>query len=295
MMIGDDSGATTARDLFDRHRRAVRRPRGGDGTGFIDTQMAALLIERVDDVTRQFDQALVIGARNAPLVDALRERCRSVTICEASAALAARSGAIFCDEDALSVDPESFDLVIWPGGLESVNALPDALLRCRFALRPDGLLIGAAVGDGSFPALRALMTAADAPRAIARLHPQLSLRTIGDVLQQCGLQLIVTDVERMTLAYRDLASMVADLRAAALTNVIAGPVHPIGKAGLAKARSAFVQHMAAGAGGKRLQEQVNIMLFSGWAPDPSQPQPARRGSAQQSLADLLPPPKKTQG
>ena len=37
----------------------------------------------------------------------------------------------------------------------------------------------------------------------------------------------------------------------------------------------------------RTSEQFSLIFLTGWAPDPSQPVPAKRGSATASLADAL--------
>jgi hypothetical protein len=39
----------------------------------------------------------------------------------------------------------------------------------------------------------------------------------------------------------------------------------------------------------RTAEQFNLVFLTGWAPDPSQPLPAKRGSATASLAEALRP------
>ena len=284
----------TGTDIFDRTRRAQRRARRGTGAeaapGFFDQQMADALIERIDDVTHSFEHGLLIGARNPSLIAALRPRCTNWTIFDANPALAARYSGLSGDEDRLPVDPESYDLIVWPGGLDSVNDVPGALLRCRLALKADGLLIGCVVGDGSFATTRQAMATADAPMAIARMHPQLSLQSICDLLQKTGFAMIVTDVERLTLAYRSLDDVVADIRRAALGTVLAGPVHQISRAVRARATTAFAaQGRADAAGERRTVERVNIIHFSGWAPHPSQPQPAKRGSGTASLAQALTP------
>jgi hypothetical protein len=260
---------TPPRDIFDRRRRAMRRARRTEVPGYFDHHIAAMLLERLDDVARNFSNALIIGARNTDLITAIRLRCTRLSIVESTAEIA---------------QPESYDLILWPGGLESVNDVPGALLRCRFALKPDGLLLGCVIGDGSFPKLRSAMATADAPIATARMHPQLSLQAVGDLLHKIGLALIVTDVEQLSLSYTTLYALVRDMRDAALGNVLSGPVHPISRAGLARASAAFC-----GDGGGRSLETVRIIHFSGWAPDSTQPQPARRGSATASLAQALRP------
>ena len=61
---------------------------------------------------------------------------------------------------------------------------------------------------------------------------------------------------------------------------------PIGRAALAAAAAAFAD-LADPDG--RVSEQFNLIFLTGWAPDPSQPLPAKRGSATASLADALKP------
>src|SRR3546814_3180931 len=101
------------------------------------------------------------------------------------------------------------------GGLDSVNDVPGALVRLRALLAPDGLLLGAFVGDGSLPRQRRAVMSEDV-RPIARLHPQIDLAAIGNLLQRTGFTLPVVDVEALTVRYGDWFALVRDLRAAGL-------------------------------------------------------------------------------
>lgn len=296
---GDNArpGHTTGgADLFDRRLRAIRRARTthgaaeSEGSGYIDRLIADLLTERIDDVARQFQRALIIGARNHRLIAAVRQRCKTLMVTDCNASLAQRYGGLTGDEDRLPVEPGSYDLIIWPGGLDSINDVPGALLRARLALADDGLLLGAVVGEGSFPALRQALTAGDAPEIISRMHPQLTLQSVGNILQTVGLALIVTDVERVTLSYATIDTLISDLRDGAMTNILCAGRHPLPRAAWSRARSAFAALSTQGGDSDgRTIEQLRLICFSGWAPHPGQPQPARRGSAQASLAHVLPP------
>lgn len=266
-------------DIFDRRRRIARRAqRRGDG--YLDGLMAEQLLERLDDVQRPFRDALLIGGRNPVLAQALADRGLTVRQLEPGDA----ASALQEDEDRLAVEPASVDLIVWPGGLESINDVPGALLRCRHALRPDGLLLGCLFGDGSFPLLRRALAAADRPLAVARMHPQIDLASLGGLMSSVGLALPVVDVERLTLAYRSLDALVRDLRDAALTNLLAGAMHRLTRQQRDAARAEFAAHADAAG---RTVETARLMHFSGWAPHASQPQPARRGSATASLAAAL--------
>jgi SAM-dependent methyltransferase len=264
-------------EIFSRQRRRARRSvRRGDD--FFGATIAEGLLDRLSVVTRPISKILILGGRSEALVDALRLRPATVDVAEA-----AGGAGLTGEPDALDVEPGSYDAILWPGGLESVNDVPGALLRARFALRPDGLLLGALIGDGSFPHLRRALqngTAMARRPAAARLHPQISVQAMGDLLQRAGFALPVIDADTLSLRYRSLAGVVRDLRANALTSMLAGPVPPLGRSEWAAAEASFV------ADGPTV-ETVRIIHFFGWAPDASQPQPARRGSATASLAAAL--------
>lgn len=251
-----------AGDIFDQRRRALRFARAAGRHGYFTQQVAELLIERVADVPRRFGRALLIGDGGGPLAAKLGAKVDRLDI--------------WPPHSTINVEPESYDLLLWPLGLEGEGDVPDALLRARIALRPDGVLVGALFGDGSFAALRRAMQAADAPHIVARMHPQISLAAVGDLLHKIGLRLIVTDVERLTWAYRSLSALVADLRDAALTNMLSGAVHPIGRAQWQRAEQAFMADATHGHDGVlRGRVDARLLLFTAWAPHPDQPQEKR--------------------
>ena len=55
----------------------------------------------------------------------------------------------------------------------------------RALLAPDGLLLGAFIGDGSLPRQRRAVMS-EGVRSIARLHPQIDLSSMGNLLQRTG-------------------------------------------------------------------------------------------------------------
>ncbi|WP_332818794.1 methyltransferase domain-containing protein [Sphingopyxis sp.] len=276
------------RPLFSaaRHRaqrdRMARRPASAN---FLAPVIAETLLDRLAMVTREFPRALLIGAHDAALTGHLRAIGTELTIIEAGARLAATSGAIAVEADAVDLPFASFDLILWPGGLDSVNDVPGALLRLRALLAPDGLLLGAFVGDGSLPRLRrAVMT--DGVRSIARLHPQIDLAAMGNLLQRVGFTMPVVDVEALTVRYGDWFALVRDLRAAGLSSRLAPAPPSLTRAEVARIAAAFAAQADPDG---RIGESFRLVHFSGWAPHPDQPRPARRGSGTASLAEALKP------
>lgn len=269
--------------IFDRSARRRRRDRAAAGFAAHDFLRAAMLdgiADRLATVTRSFTDFLDLGSFDGGFVAPPGAR---VARLDAGYAFARASGGAQGEEDRLPFADGAFDAVVSAGVLDQVDDLPGALTLARRALRPDGLFLAALVGAGSFPALRAAFRVADADRPVARLHPQVDVRSAGDLLVRAGFALPVADVETLEIGYPDLFRLLDDLRGAAMSNVLAER-HPLARAGLARAAEAFAA--AAGPDG-RVRERVEILYLTGWAPDPSQPKPARRGSGTSSLAAAL--------
>ena len=279
-----------APEPFDRRLRRLRRARAArareGGADYLLRHAAEELLERLEGVRREFRRALVIGCTSAAVAERLRTLGLAVVTADAGQGLAD----VQCDEDRLPFGDAAFDLIVSVGALDSVNDLPGALALIRRTLRPDGLFLGAFAGAGSLPALRRAMHAAEEAEGLPaspRIHPQIDLRAAGDLLQRAGLTLGVADGETVTVRFRSLLQLVADLRAVGATNVLhSRSRRPFGRIGLLGALADFAAH--AEADGKT-EERFEIVYVTAWAPSPDQPQPARRGSAAASLADALKP------
>ncbi|PZU10406.1 MAG: SAM-dependent methyltransferase [Sphingomonas sp.] len=246
------------------------------------------LLDRLDLVTRPIATALDLGCADGTLTRALRERGIVVTPADAGARFAAAAGGVQCDEDRLPFPPESFDLVISAGVLDTVNDLPGALIQCRRALKPDGLFLAAFLGAGSAATLRDIVRAADAAAEGAmpqRFHPQIDVPAAGDLLVRAGFALPVTDSEVLDVRYGSPLRLMADLRGMAAGNQLAGQAPPwLGRARLGEIARLFAARAEADG---RTRERFHLLFMTGWAPGPDQPRPARRGSATASLAAAL--------
>ncbi|SEN22917.1 Methyltransferase domain-containing protein [Sphingomonas gellani] len=271
-----------APEIFDRSARRHRRDRAEPdypAHAFLRAAMLEGITERLGAVRREFTDFLDLGCFDGAFHAPPGARTAR---CDAGFAFAHRSGGVQADEDRLPFADASFDCVISAGVLDQVNDLPGALALIRRVLRPDGLFLGAFVGGGSLPTLRSALRVGDGERPAARVHPMVDVRAAGDLLMRAGFALPVADLETLDVGYGDLGRALADLRGMAATNILADR-RPLARAALAEAALAFA---AAGSGG-RTRERVDIVFLTGWAPDPSQPVPARRGSATARLSDAL--------
>ena len=243
------------------------------------------IAERLDAVTRPFHDVLDLGCFDGAFLPPPGARVARV---DPGFAFAHAAHGVQADEDRLPFADRSFDLVVSIGVLDQIDDLPGALTLIRRVLRPDGLFLGAFVGGGSLPRLRAALRQAEAERPVARLHPQVDVRSAGDLLMRAGFTLPVADIETLDVRYRDFGRLLGDLRGMGASNLLAER-RPIARTALAMAASAFAG-MADDDG--RTAEQFNLVFLTGWAPDPSQPVPAKRGSATASLAEALRTPPK---
>ena len=273
---------------FDRRLRHLRRDRSAriGRPDYLEQLVDEELAERLAMVSRSFHDVLILGA--STLAGHLRGQDMAVTTADPGFIYAMRGKGVQCDEDKLPFSDGSFDLVLAPGTLDSVNDLPGALTLIRRVLRPDGLFLAALFGAGSLPKLKQAMLTADIKvgGATPRIHPQIDVRAAGDLLMRAGFRLPVVDSHGVTIRFSSMRQLVADLRAAAATNVLAMQRRPLTRTAYAHASAAFMSQ--ADPDGK-VSERLEVIHLSAWAPSPDQPRPAARGSGRQSLAAALKP------
>jgi SAM-dependent methyltransferase len=275
--------------VFDRAAVRRHRDRAAATVGVVADVLrdaAERLLDRLDDTTVRFTRALDVGGRGvvAPL---LRTRGIDVVSCDLSPAMAAGNGgpAVAADEEFLPFAPASFDLVVANLSLHWVNDLPGALIQLRQALRPDGLLLASLPALGTLAELRRALTEAEAALtggAAPRVSPFPDLRDCAALLQRAGFALPVADVEDLTLRYADPLALLCDLRAAGEANAVHLRDRRIPPRTLFPLALALLPEQDG-----RVAATLRLAMLTGWAPSPSQPQPAARGSGRMSLAEVL--------
>lgn len=266
--------AANAPQIFDNRRRMAIRARAvarGIEQSFLLNYMADELAERLTDVSRNFENALLIGPIAVFAGKIFGERKSVVT------------HNVMLDEEMLPYSSGSFDLIVSAGTLDSVNDLPGALVQIRRVLKPDGLFLGTVFGAGSLASLKSAMLTADGEAVQPHIHPQIDLRAISDLMVRAGFALPVTDIDKLNVRYTDWRRLIGDLRDAGVSNALSGPrrfARPLQK-GLDSTWRAAAETDG------RVSEHFHFLQLSGWAPAPSQPKPAARGSGTVSLASVL--------
>jgi NADH dehydrogenase [ubiquinone] 1 alpha subcomplex assembly factor 5 len=249
-------------DIFSRNVRRRFRDRAFSSDAadrWLIQFMAQELIERVSIINRRFGRVLIIGNDGGTLRQSLAASGAMVVIADTSFTGACGTCAVQCDEDRLPFANGSFDLVLAPGGLDSVNDLPGALILIRRILQPDGLFLGAMSGAGSLSTLREVIARANsAEKVIARHHPQIDVRAAGDLLARAGFAQPVAESESLTVRYPDLFRLMADLRANAMTNALIQR-QPLRRDELQRMAALFSTR-----GIPKTEESFSFIFMTGW-------------------------------
>lgn len=255
-------------------RSAKRQARSG--VSFLYLRAAADAASRLDDINRKFSRAILIGLTDGR--DIISEHLRS------------------------DRKPEQFDHVSHPDGIEgqydlilsifelqSDDRIPDTLMKCRKHLAPDGLLLIAFLGGETLTELRQSLYAADQAifgGATARVYPMVDYSQAAMLLGRAGLALPVVDMDRVTVSYGKIDSLISDLRDLGLTNVLATrDSRPLTRKWTKKLQESYSQNFAREDG--KLNASFEIIWMTGWAPHESQQKPLKPGSAKMRLADAL--------
>lgn len=266
--------------LFDRSRLR-RRPRFTDAD-FLHVWAAREIVDRLSLVSRTFEAGFVSG----PLSDALRGAWSEAPVRWTFAAADAVMRPDVVADIALPFR-RAFPLAVSLNEMHLSDDPVSLLGELRGTLRPDGLFLGAVPCTGTLGELVDSLVHAEAALtggAAMRVAPFGDVRRWGDALAKAGYALPVADELRLTVRYADLAALLRDLSDMGTRGVLAAR-QAAPRRLFAEAEAYYRANHADPDG--RLRATFAFAFLSGWAPDPSQQKPARRGSATVRLADAL--------
>jgi len=291
----DTPHTPSAPALFDqkairlRLQRAIRQ----GPADFLLARVADDLVDRLAVLTKRFPRALDWASCGPHGAEVLATSDRIDQVVRASLVPDVMDFApwqsLIVDGGLVPFGGQTFDLVSSLLALQIVDDLPGALVQLRRVLRPDGLLVGCVLGGETLTELRQVLAAAeiDCEGGLSpRVAPFVDLRDMGGLLQRAGFALPVTDSDQVTVRYKDIFGLIADLRAMGATNpLLARQRKPMGKATLLRASELYREKFGDPDG--RIRASFEIIWFSGWVPHESQQKPLKPGSAQMRLADAL--------
>ncbi len=277
--------------IFDRERVRQNRERCSNNIqdyNFLANWCGAQLMERLDDVKRDFSNALHIGARASNITS---DKIKNLLTMDLSEALVKSSSSfsVVGDEEFLPFKNDIFDLILSTLNLHSVNDLPGCLVQIRRTLKKDGLFMAAILGGETLHELRNIMMQAEINiknGASPRIFPFADKQEIGALLQRAGFNLPVVDSDFVTVTYDNVFKLFEDLRGMGEGNAIAARSKSNAGKALFMETARLYQEQFADKDG-RIRATFEIIFMIGWAPHESQQKPLRPGSARLSLAEAL--------
>jgi SAM-dependent methyltransferase len=258
--------------LTDRAQLARQRARAArDPAWFLQEEALAEVQERLTLVNRTFTAPAVVTA---------------VPSVWSGAFPGAR---LVGDAEVLDLDPGAHDLVVDALTLHWADDPVGRIVQARHALKPDGLYLALMFGGRTLHELRASLAEAEV-RLTGGLSPRVvpmgEIRDLGALLQRAGLALPVADSVVRDVSYATPFHLMRDLRAMGEGNALAARRRAIPPRALF-AETARVYARDFGTPDGRVPATFEMVVLTGWAPDPSQPRPLRPGSAAKRLADAL--------
>lgn len=218
-------------------------------------------LDRISLMQRRFDRALLIGCPAREWFERLGQFAEKIDVHDPGSLFALAADGTQLIEDAWEPEGQAYDLVVAVGTLDTVNDLPRALIALRWALKDDGLFLGSMSGGDTVPRLRSAMRAADAisGSATPHVHPRIEASALAPLLQNAGFLNPVVDIDRVSVSYRSLHHLVADLRRMAATNIL---VQRSPKSLLRRAYGAAADDFSAAGDGERTTETFEILHFA---------------------------------
>jgi len=270
-------------------RARKRRARAGFAdAAFLHLRVANDLADRLEAIPRPFPRALALGGCGlfSQLLQSRPELAARIGhLVEADVA----GGAVVLDPECLPFGDHTFDLIVSPLTLHTVNDLPGALVQLRRALKPDGLLLAALFGGDTLRELRLSLLEAESEitgGAAMRVAPFADLQDVAGLLQRAGFALPAADRDVVTVRYGDPMRLLADLRGMGETAAFAERApRSLSLRILSRAFDVYRQRFSDADG--RVRATFEILTATGWAPHESQQKPLKPGSAKARLADAL--------
>jgi malonyl-CoA O-methyltransferase len=259
-------------DKLQARRSFERAAAAYDEVAVLQRETGLRMLQRLAYIRHQPKVILDVGAGTGEATLALSRRYKQARTIALDFALpmlqrARRRGSwlrrprcVCGDAEQLPLADRSVDLIFSNATLQWCNDLEGTFREFLRVLRPDGLLLFSTFGPDTLKELRASWAAVD---GLPHVSPFADMHDIGDTMLRVGLFNPVVDVDRMRLTYREVSSLLRDLKCLGAHNVTAGRQRGLtGKGRLRAMIQAYEAYRADG----RLPASYEVVYGHAWAP-----------------------------
>jgi len=254
-------------------RRAFERAAATyDAAAALQSEVGDRMLERLDLVRLQPARVLDLGAGTGEFSKALLKRYRKASIVSIDIALNMlrhtqnrggwlRKPACVCaDGERLPFADDSFELVFSNLMLQWCMDLEVAFTELRRVLAPGGLLMFTTFGPDTLRELRASWEVVD---GYTHVNTFIDMHDVGDALVRTYWAEPVMDSERITVTYREVRTLMQDLKHIGAHNVTAG--RPRGLTGRQRLRQVEQAYEAFRSDGV-LPASYEVVYGHAWSP-----------------------------
>jgi malonyl-CoA O-methyltransferase len=271
-------------------RRAFEKAAGTyDDAAVLQNEIGDRLMERLDYIRLQPRRVLDLGSGTGMFTSALMKRYRKADVValdiaqpmlqrvKQRAGWFRKPGCVCGDTESLPFANDSFDFIFSNLMLQWCTDLEATFIELRRVLSPGGLLMFTTFGPDTLMELRASWEAVD---GYTHVNSFIDLHDVGDSLLHTRWAEPVMDSERITVTYRELRTLMQDLKHIGAHNVTSGrPRGLTGKRHLQQLVEAYEPFREDGV----LPASYEVVYGHAWSPVNKHSAP---GSNEVPLADL---------
>lgn len=214
-----------ARAAFDRAAATY------DAAAALQNEIGDRLVERLDIIRMQPRRVLDLGAGTGRFTAELQQRYRKARVTALDIApqmlqrVRARGGwfrkpgCVCADAAALPFADDSFDCIFSNLMIQWCTDIEPLFAELRRVLAPGGFLLFTTFGPDTLMELRSSWEAVDGYTHVNRF---IDMHDVGDALLRTRWAEPVMDAERLTVTYRELRTLLQDLKQIGAHNVTAG-------------------------------------------------------------------------
>ena len=284
-----------------RFERAAASPRAYDQAAALQLEVAKRMLERLEYIKLAPEFVVDAGCGSGHALKGLAGRFPDARLIAVDASIgmlararsATRAGALpgwmrrwFADDPVVPLAAD-FDRLpfsdasigcIWSNlALHWARDPAATFAEWRRVLVTEGLVLFSTLGPDTLKELRGAWAKAGG----AHVHPFIDMHDVGDMLVHAGFADPVMDMETITLTYRDIGALFADLRATGTTNAHLARARGLtGKVAWRAMRAAYESMRRDGT----LPATFEIIYGHAWKP---QPRPGRDGVAVIRVEDIV--------
>lgn len=292
-------------NVFDRNAKLLQRERAAKDADvhlydYLKDEVGDRLSDRIFDIKRKFNKVLDLGCgRGYVSKRVFSDSVEELVLTDMSSSFLQQAETTegvkvkkeVVDEENLSFEPDSFDMVISCLSLHWVNDLPGCFKRINSSLKNDGVFLAAVFGGDTLYELRSSLQLAELERhggISPHISPFVEIRDIGSLLTRANFTMLTIDTDEIVIGYPSMFELMWDLKGMAENNAARNRNLHLSRDTQIAAASIYKELY-----GKTKEDNTTfvpatfqIIYMLGWKPDKSQPKPLQRGTGEVSLKDL---------